>query len=134
MVAKEPEDTRSLFYLAQSYAHAKEYSLALHFYQKRASLKGCPQEIFWALYCIGCLHEDLGHAPETIITAYSKAYQFDPSRAEPLYRLSLYLEIYPLLSRLLIKWAAHLPLPKDAHRLQKWIYDDLSTKQSKIFV
>lgn len=124
-LAYEPSNTHYLFYLAQSYAHAKEYQLALATYEERALHEGSKDEVFWSLYCIGCLSEDLKLSPTKIIASYCKAYQFDPSRAEPLYRLAVYLQKTPHLSYLLAKWAAAIPFPKTAARSQAWIYEAL---------
>lgn len=123
-----PDHPRTLFYLAQSYLHAKQFSLALKYYEKRVLLKGDPQEVFWSYYCIGCLQEDLGLSPDKIIASYSKAFQCNPTQAEPLYRLALYLKKNPFFSYLLTKYASEVPFPKSAVRLQSWIYDDLPMK------
>ena len=125
---KTPDHPRTLFYLAQSYLHAKKFPLALKYYEKRVRLKGDPQEVFWSYYCIGCLQEDLGLSSEKIIASHSKAFQCNPMQAEPLYRLALYLQKNPFFSYLLTKYASEIPFPKSAVRLQSWIYDDLAKK------
>ncbi|MBS0625535.1 MAG: glycosyltransferase [Verrucomicrobia bacterium] len=124
----DPYNPRNLFYLAQSYVHAREYTKALQTYKERAELGGSPDEIYWSLYCIGCLEEDLGSPTEKVIAAYCKACQFDPSRAEPFYRLSIYLQKQPLLAYLLIKHASQYPFQESSAQSQKWIYDDVFPK------
>jgi glycosyltransferase involved in cell wall biosynthesis len=122
----EPENSRYVFYLAQSYSNAKNFPLALKYYEKRASMAGEEEEVFWSLYSIGCLDEILQKKPATIIEAYTAAYRMNPSRAEPLYRLAAYFQTIgaPLLGYLVAREA--LPLlstPPHFMKTQKEIYD-----------
>lgn len=120
---KEPDNSRYLFYLAQSHVHARQFDLALECYEKRAALKGDSEEVFWSLYCIGCLKEDLGYSSSEIIQAYSKAYQYKPIQVEPLYRLAMHLKERPFLADLVKTHSKTIPLPEKAARLQRWIYE-----------
>lgn len=122
---RNPDHPRYTFYLAQSYVHARKFDLALRFYEKRIELEADAEEVFWSLYCIGCLKEDLGYPSTEIIQAYSKAYQYKPSQAEPLHRLAMYLQNRPFLNELLIQHAKTIPLPTKAARVQDWIYEKL---------
>lgn len=123
---KDPNNPRYLFYLAQSHVHAKKFDLALACYEKRAQLEGDSEELFWSLYCIGCLKEDLGCSSSEIIQAYAKAYQYKPTQAEPLYRLAMHLKNRPFLANLVKNHAKKIPLPQNAARLQRWIYEELA--------
>lgn len=123
---ENPGHPRYTFYLAQSYVHARKFDLALNCYEQRSQLGGDTEEIFWSLYCIGCLKEDMGFPSGEIIQAYCKAYAFKPTQAEPLYRLSQHLKNRPLLSELVINLAKKIPMPQGAARLQGWIYEKLS--------
>ncbi len=123
---KHPDQPRYTFYLAQSYVHAKKFDLALNHYEKRSQLRGDAEEVFWSLYCIGCLKEDLGFPSTEVIQAYCKAYAYKPTQAEPLYRLAQYLKNRPLLSQLVLELAKKIPLPQSAARLQGWIYKELA--------
>ncbi|MBI3236817.1 MAG: glycosyltransferase, partial [Chlamydiales bacterium] len=87
---KMPGHGRTQFYLAQSYRDAQKPELALKHYKKRIALRGWDQEVFWSLYQIGQLYEDLNFAEKEIIDGYSTAFLFRPSRLEPLYRLCHY--------------------------------------------
>ena len=53
---QNPENTRSTFYLAQSYKDAEETELAIKYYKKRTELKGWTEEIFFSYYQLGLLH------------------------------------------------------------------------------
>lgn len=124
-LAQDPNHPRYTFYLAQCYVHAKAFPQALALYERRVELGGDTEEIFWSLYCIGCLKKDLNYPSHEIIQALSRAYQYKPSQAEPLYHLALHLDHHPFLAYLLTKHAKQIPLPQKSARLQRWIYDEL---------
>lgn len=81
---ENPNNSRYAFYLAQSYSTAKNYPAALRYYEIRSEMGGNSNDVFWSLFCIGCLKEQLKFPEEQIIEAFSKAYEFDKSRAEPI--------------------------------------------------
>ena len=88
---KEPDHARYQFYLAQSYSLAQEDQLALQHYEKRATMGGWDQEVFWSLFQIAIIKEKLKMPFEDIVEAYYKAYHsFFLPRAEPLYYLAKY--------------------------------------------
>lgn len=121
---KDPTHARYTFYLAQSYYNAQKYDLSLQTYQKRASMGGWEEEIFWSLYQIGILQERLKMDAATVINSYKKAYQYRPSRMEPLYRLATYYlaEGDPFLGFFIAKEALSASLPSDHVFVEKWIY------------
>ncbi|MEI8300129.1 MAG: glycosyltransferase [Chlamydiota bacterium] len=85
---KDPDNSRNVFYLAQSYYAAKEYKLALKNYQKRSGMPSSDeQETFFALYNIGKLQEVLQDY-DSAIQSFFKAHFFRPTRAEPLLQLA----------------------------------------------
>lgn len=121
----DPNNTRNVFYLAQSYRDAQDYEPALKNYQKRIAMGGWDQEVFWAMFQAAILQENLKMPPETIIDGYYKAYHFRPSRAEPLYRLATYYRQqgnYPA-AYLTTSTALKIPLPKDILFVENWVYD-----------
>ncbi len=89
-VEQEPDNTRYVFYLAQSYRDAKQLDQALNTYQKRVSMGGWDQEIFWSLLQIGRIQEALHISEDIFMQSYYEAYLFRPSRMEPLYYLTFY--------------------------------------------
>lgn len=122
---KEPDNSRYVFYLAQSYANAGEFALSLKNYEKRAAMGGWDQEVFWSMYCVGRLQALLQMSPEVIINSFCKAYQFRPSRAEPLYQLADYYnrtENYSL-GYMVSKFALSIPNPHDGIFLEHWVYE-----------
>jgi tetratricopeptide (TPR) repeat protein len=120
----DPTNARYVFYLAQSYHNAKEYALSLHAYQKRASMGGWDEEVFWSLYQIGVLQEILQEDFQTVVNSYSAAYQYRPSRLEPLYRLANYYcdRGENLLAYFVAKSALSIPLPADHIFVERWMY------------
>ncbi len=87
---ENPNHTRNVFYLAQSYRDAGESEKSLQVYQRRVAMGGWDQEVFWSLLQIGILKEALKRPTEEVIASYKEAYAYRPTRAEPLYRLAYF--------------------------------------------
>jgi len=122
---KDPTNARYVFYLAQSYANAQEYLLALKQYERRTTMGGWDQEVFWSLYAVAKLQEHLQMAPEKVIQSYCKTYQYAKTRAEPLFRLAdyLYKNQNYVLGYALAKFALTIPLPNEIVYIERWVYD-----------
>jgi len=122
---EEPDNARYVFFLAQSYAAAKRFEDALKTYQKRAEMGGYEPEVFWSLFSVACLRDDLGMQDETIIDSYSKAFAFDSTRAEPLHHLATFYQRRDnhTLAYTLTKFALTLPLPSSSHYILRDVYD-----------
>ena len=122
---KEPYNSRYVFYLAQSYRDAEKPELAIKNYLRRISMGGWDQEVFWSKYQIALLQEGLGKDAETVINAYMDAYNYRPTRVEPLCRLATYFrtkENY-LLGYLVASQALSLPKTEDILMVETWAYD-----------
>jgi glycosyltransferase involved in cell wall biosynthesis len=125
MVEKDPNNSRNVFYLAQSYRDAGEFDLAIECFAKRANMRGCDQELFWSMYQLACLLEFREADSQLVIESYYKAYECRPSRAEPLFYLARYYqrsENY-FLGYLVAKEAVSIPLSNDIMYVENWIYD-----------
>ena len=122
---EEPQNKRYVFYLAQSYRDAKEYTLALKNYEKRAEMGGWEEEVFYALYQIAAMQEKLKMSIEVVINSYLRAHEYRKSRIEPLYHLS-YLhranKDYELAYQT-AKTAQNLPPSTDRLFNQSWMTD-----------
>jgi len=79
---KEPDNTRYMFYLAQSYRDSNQPEKSLDAYQMRVNAGGWPEEVYYSMYMIGRLKEALRHPVNEIIEAYSRAWEFRPERLE----------------------------------------------------
>lgn len=122
---EDPNNTRNVFYLAQSYRDAKDYEPALKNYEKRVAMGGWDQEVFWAMFQAATLQEALKMPPEKVIEGYYKAYHYRPSRAEPLYRLAAYYRLnndFPA-AYLTSSTGLKVPLPNDILFVENWVYD-----------
>ncbi len=88
-LAADPGDARSMFYLAQTYRDAGRHAEARDWYAKRAEAGGWDEEAWCALlmHARSCLA--LGDAVGFVDGCLS-AYEFRPTRAEPLADLARY--------------------------------------------
>jgi glycosyltransferase involved in cell wall biosynthesis len=82
---KEPENTRYMFYLAQSYRDSGQRLKSIDAYEKRAAAGGWEEEVYYSLYMVARLKEQLGRHPDEVITAYSKAWEYRPQRLEAVF-------------------------------------------------
>lgn len=122
---EEPNNSRYVFYLAQSYKDAGDYEPAIKNYQKRMAMGGWDQEIFWCLTQIAILQEILERPAPIIIEGYEKAYAYRPSRLEPLYHLASYYRRtgkYQEGYKTALK-GINTPLSSDILFVERWIWD-----------
>jgi tetratricopeptide (TPR) repeat protein len=82
-LTRDPANARALFYLAQTYRDLGETEHAVELYEKRASVGGWAEEVYYSLYQVGVLTADWGAAS----VALMRAWESRPARAEALYRL-----------------------------------------------
>lgn len=86
----EPTNVRNVFYLAQSYRDAGRLSESKATYQRRASMGGWDEEVWYSLFQVAVLSERLGEPPPQVAAAYLAAFNARPARAEPLVELARY--------------------------------------------
>jgi glycosyltransferase involved in cell wall biosynthesis len=86
----EPDNARYVFYLAQSYRDSGDPDRAIEFYAKRAAMGGWDEEVWYAMFQIGVVNERRNAGDTAVVPAYLAAWQFRPSRAEPLVALASY--------------------------------------------
>ena len=72
-----PNDTRTVFYIAQSYRDAGDTAKAIEWYEKRVALNGWKEEVFWSLYQLAVLHNT--------DDAFARAARYASWRLEPIY-------------------------------------------------
>jgi glycosyltransferase involved in cell wall biosynthesis len=131
---EDPLNARNAFYLAQSWRDAGDPVKALAAYRHRVTMAGFEEEIWYALFEIAKLTEQLGGSPAEVRSAYLDAYQRRPSRAEPLYKLAHYHRARNelALAYLFAKQAAAIPRPNDLLFIDEGVYtwcclDELAT-------
>lgn len=84
---RDPNNPRSLFYLAQSYKDLGDHDRAIEFYRKRIDAGGWDQEVWYARYMVAICYLRKGDEAN-FVTASFEAYNGRPSRAEPLLQLA----------------------------------------------
>jgi len=123
---KNPNHSRNVFYLAQSYFEGKDYQKALQNYQLRSNLKGSESERFWSLYRIAQIEQfHLKCAPETYLASYAKAYEQRPGRIEPLYYIASYFfdQGKHRINYWILKLAQAIPKSKETMLVEQWMLD-----------
>jgi GR25 family glycosyltransferase involved in LPS biosynthesis/glycosyltransferase involved in cell wall biosynthesis/GT2 family glycosyltransferase len=85
-LARDPENTRHAFYLAQSLFDAKQYERALAAYGRRIAMGGWQEEVFYSRYRSAMCLEWLGRPAAEAREAYEECFREHPHRAEPLVR------------------------------------------------
>ncbi|QCS48340.1 glycosyltransferase [Picosynechococcus sp. PCC 11901] len=121
---QNPNNSRSLFYLAQSYRDNNNLLKSRETYRKRIEIGGWNEEIWYSLYQIAKLNERLDEPEEKICNAYLAAYQFRPSRAEPLVELArFYREKQKYhLANIFAQQALKIKKPNDTLFLENSVY------------
>ena len=113
---RRPDNTRDLFYLAQSYRDAGEIEQSRAAYLRRAALGGWAEEVWFSLYQAAMLAERVGATPAEVSADYLRAFQARPTRAEPLVELARYHRLRGeyAVAFMYASHAASLPRPSDA--------------------
>lgn len=121
----DPDNTRSYFYLANSYFDIGKYDEAIKNYKIRIEKGGWYEEIFYSMYRIGLCY--MGKKKyEKAILKFLNAYQLNPGRAEPLYELIKHFRIkkHYSLANLFFKQAICIEHPQnDALFINSDIYN-----------
>lgn len=110
---QEPENERYLFYLAQSHLCLKNYDEAIKWYKKRIDKGGWIEEVWYSKLMIGESYEAMGQDDKALVY-YLNAYQYNPARAEPLYRISRYYRLKEQynLAYFFAEQGSRIPYPK----------------------
>lgn len=121
----EPNNVRYLYYLAQSYRDAGKTEKAIKWYQRRVDAGGWAEEVWSAMAFIALCHKDLKNEAEFIHHSLL-AYNFRPSRAEPLFELARYFREktnQQEISLLFSEGGVQIPHTKDALFVNDYVYD-----------
>ena len=85
---EEPNNTRYVFYLAESLRDAGKPEEALQQYLKRSKMGGWEEEIFWCFLQMAHLKNALSYPTDEIIESFYQAHRLRPHRPEPVYYLA----------------------------------------------
>jgi glycosyltransferase involved in cell wall biosynthesis len=122
---EDPNNSRYVFYLAQTYLNAEEYHKALKQYERRISLGGKNDEVFHSLYLAGLIKEFYGHPFEESLKNYTDAYFCNPERSETLYQMGLayFRQKNYILAYSILKLAASISIPDSASFVKRFVYE-----------
>ncbi len=120
----EPDNARYVFYLAQSYRDAEMIPKAIEAYERRATMGGWDEEVFYSLYQIAVLGDRLGVERPLVLYAYLRAYESRPRRAEPLRALAAHFRNTADWSQaeLFARAAVAIPRPDDLLFVEESVY------------
>lgn len=112
---RNPEDARSVFYLAQSYFDLGDFENARKWYEHRVEMGGWAEEVYYSMYRVGESMSSMGAPWPQVQDAYLRAWEFRPTRAEALYAIAFRyrLDKRYRLGYLFAKHAAEIPLPTE---------------------
>lgn len=86
-LARDPNNARAMFYLAQTLRDQGDFGKALFWYRQRLKAGGWPEEVWYAQYAIGRMYLKTGETAAAV-AAMHKAIHLDPRRAEPFFHLA----------------------------------------------
>jgi len=124
-LARDPNDTRSQYYLGQSYRDAGHLERALEAYKKRASMEdGWVEEQFMAQLEVGRICVELERTEAEVLGELLGAYNLRPRRAEPLFELARYYRSKKgyAMATLFAKAGVQTPRPSDRLFIDASVY------------
>jgi len=111
---RDPNDSRSAFYLAQSYFDLGDYANSRIWYGRRAEMGGWEEEVYYSMLRVAESMARLDEHWPDVQDAYLRAWEFRPIRAEGLYAIAhryRSTERYQL-GYMFASQAARIPLPE----------------------
>jgi glycosyltransferase involved in cell wall biosynthesis len=122
---EDPENPRHVFYIAQSYGDLGNFPQAIEWHEKRATMGSWEEEVWYSLYQIARLQHRMGYAWPLVLDAYLRAYQYRPTRIEPIFHIAkFYRENGQYhLGHLFARAAIDAPYPDDLLFIEKSVYD-----------
>ena len=114
-VERNPDDARSVFYLAQSYFDLGDFVNAREWYARRVDMGGWDEEVYYAMFRVAESMSQLGAPWPDVQDAYLRAWEFRPTRAEPLHAIAYRYRTDQRyrLGHLFAERAAEIPLPEE---------------------
>ncbi len=116
-VERNPEDARSVFYLAQSYFDLDDFDNSHKWYQRRIEMEGSDEEVYYSMLRLAESVTKLNWPWLVVQDIYLQAWEFRPTRAEALYAIARrYREDQRYLpGHLFAQRAAQIPFPEKDH-------------------
>jgi glycosyltransferase involved in cell wall biosynthesis len=112
---RNPDNPRTMFYLAQSHKDAGNLSEALIMYERRINAGGWREEVFFSLLQRARCMAALGRSFYDVQSAYLECYNAYPKRAEPLHELARTCRLTNrfALGYMYGSWGAEIPYPEN---------------------
>ena len=123
-LAREPDNPRTVFYLAQTLRDLGRLDEAMGLYRRRSTMSDSPEEVFYALYQVGVLANRVGRRDEAVAALFD-AWNTRPQRAEPLYELTRIFregEEHHA-AHLVSERGIRIRIPADALFVHRWMYE-----------
>ncbi|MFD3723161.1 glycosyltransferase [Streptomyces sp. NPDC058674] len=120
---RDPSNTRTVFYLAQTMRDMGDTAAAIRLYEQRAAMGGWDEEVYYALFQAGVLHAGSGDWPAAM-DALSRAWETRPARLEACYELVAGLRVAGRhhTAHALAASVLDRPTPDDLLFVQPWVY------------
>ncbi len=114
-VERNPEDARSVFYLAQSYFDLGDLANARKWYERRVEMEGLDEEVYYSMLRLAESMAGLDWPWLVVQDVYLQAWEFRPIRAEALHAIARrYREQQRYLpGHLFAQRAAQIPFPEN---------------------
>jgi hypothetical protein len=114
-VTRNPGDLRSVSMMAQVYFNAGDFANARRWFARMIEIGGSDEGTFLAMLRVAQSMEMLGEPWPDVHEAYLRAWEFRPTRAEPLYDIARHYiaEKRARVGYLYAQRAAEIPLPED---------------------
>lgn len=113
--AEDPNNVRTVFYLAQTYECLGNHKEAVNWYLKRAEMGGWVEEVYIAKMRAGKLSDN--------ISLLLEAYSYRPERLEALYEAAIRLRSAPHVVIDLLKDRVYNELPSDILFVENYVWD-----------
>ena len=122
---EEPGNARYVFYLAQSYRDVGNHAKAYEYYFQRAGMGGWDEEVWYSLYQVARMQELMGAAWPVCLAGYLQAFQFRPSRLEPIYHVASFYRRHGqhTLALLFARLCLEVGYPEDVLFIERDIYE-----------
>lgn len=83
---EDPKDSRTIFYLANSFYDIREYSKAITYYKKRIELKGWNEEIWYSHFRLGLIYKATKHSSKAV-HHWLECIQYNSHRIENIHEI-----------------------------------------------
>ena len=113
-VHRDPDNGEAVLRLAQACFVLEDFADALKWYERRVEMGGSPEEVHIAMAEIAHMMQRLGEPWPDVQDALLRAWEFRPTRAEPLYTIARWyrIERHFELGYEYARRAAEIPLPE----------------------